>query len=214
MKKLLFLLFILLSQLFGLAQDQRLLYIWNTSSLSFPLASDNSLTFATKTHYRVNDHFREMTYADFKGMHKVNDWFSLGVAFRIAQYPSVGEDDYEYRPQLVTGFRQKWNNIKFRSTLRLEQRWFKFKEDHQRIYHNFFIDFPQLQSKFLKPVVGEELFFKLNDDALHLARIYAGMGVYSAAHWAVDLFYVWQSSQKTDYWQKSDVVALNLKFKI
>jgi len=138
----------------------------------------------------------------------------LGIAFRIAQYPKAGEDDYEYRPQVISGFQQKWNKIKFRSTLRLEQRWFKFKDDHQRLYHNFFIDFPQLQAKFFRPVLGEELFVKLNDDALHLARIYAGMGIYAAAHWAVDLFYVWQSSKKADYWQKSDVVALNLKFKI
>jgi len=69
MKKLLFLFLILLAQVNGFSQDQRPFYFWNTSSLSLPLAHDNNLTLSTKTHYRLNDHFREMTYADFKGMH-------------------------------------------------------------------------------------------------------------------------------------------------
>ena len=169
---------------------------------------------AQKTHYRQTDHFREMTYIDIKALHQFNEWLKLGLAFRVAQMPVGSGDEYEYRPQLVSTFSRRWKSFKFSSTLRLEQRWFKYGGGHQRLYHNLFANFPSITQRFFKPIIGEELFFKLNGDNLHLARAYAGMDVYTAPHWAVELFYVWQSSKKASYREKSDILAFNLKFKI
>ena len=178
------------------------------------LPSNNAVCLSTKTHYRQTDQFQEMTYVDLKGLHQFTGWLKLGLAFRLTQMPSVSGDEYEYRPQLVSTFSKHWKPFCFSSTLRLEQRWFKYGKSHQRLYHNLFVNFPLLTQKFFKPIIGEELVFKLNGDNLHLARVYGGMGVYTAPHWGVELFYVWQSSKKPTYREKSDVLALKLKFKI
>lgn len=214
MKKLLFVIF-LAGLFFSVeAQEQQPFYFWNSVSLNIPVIQNSEINLKTRTYYNQTEQVQEMTYWDVSGLHRLSKWFRYGLAFRLTQIPKSDSNNYEYRPQLIGAFNQTWRILKFSSILRLEQRWFTQSKSHQRIYQNFFVSFPTLLTHWFKPVAGEELFLKLNTDHLHLARIFAGMGIYTAKHWGVDLFYVWQDSKKADYWQQGDAVALNLKFKI
>lgn len=208
------LLLLLLFAINSSAQSSNDFYWWNTTSLNMKMSAASDFNLSTKTHYNQSQHLREMTYVDVAAIHQMNDWLKVGLSFRLLQYPKTGTDDYEYRPQIYTTLFSNRHVVKYRTTFRFEQRWFKLAEDHQRVYNNVYVDFPGLVKQTFKPLFGEELFYKLNGEGFHLARLYGGFGLFSTSHVGVDLFYVWQSTKKADSWQNSDVVALNLKFKI
>lgn len=189
-------------------------YWWNTTSLTWHLSNRNELNFSTKTHYNQSEHQREMTYVDFGSQYLVNGWLKLGASFRFSQRLQTEMTDYEYRPQLFATYQNKIHQLNYQARLRLEQRWFKEAKDHQRILQSFFADWPALYKNSFKPMVGEELFFKLNKDGFHLARLYAGMGFDLASYCNIELYYVCQFTKREPDWENSNVVALNLKFKL
>ena len=196
------------------AQSDRDFYWWNTTSLNVKISEVDDFIVSTKTHYNQSQHQRELTYIDLAGVRQLNDWFKMGLALRFVQRPQTGSIDYEYRPQVYAIYFNNQHALKYRSTLRFEQRWFEHTESHQRLLHSFFVDFPRLSKWSIQPKLGEELFYKVNGDGFHLARLYGGFGVFSSSNLAVELLYVWQDTKRAGDWQVSDVVALNLKFKI
>lgn len=189
-------------------------YWWNTTSLDWNVSSRDELVFSTKTHYNQSDHHRELTYLDFGAQHLINGWWKIGASFRVAQRLHAEGTDYEYRPQLFATYQNKIHQLNYQARLRLEQRWFKEASDHLRIQQRFFVDWPALYKNSFKPIVGEELFVKLNREGFHRARLYAGMGFYLASYCNIELFYVCQFTKRQSDWENSNVLALNLKFKL
>lgn len=214
MNKLLLLIFLVGLVSLAFAQNDRSSYLWNTMSLVAGLGDRSSLCIATRTQYQASKDTRELTYLDCSFIRTMNSWFRLGLAFRAVQMPKETGDVYEYRPQLITTVYNNQHGIQYRSTNRLEHRSFNNGNTHFRYYHNIVVDFPAFAPKIPAIYLEEELFTKLNDERLHLARIYGGLHMYEQPHFIVDLFYIWQQAKAGGEWSGSDVFGLNLTFKI
>lgn len=193
------------------AQEDRDFYLWNTTSAKVSLNQLYSLKVCAKVHYRVNDHFRDMTYFDVALSRFVYNWLDLGVAFRGAQLNKTSGDIMEYRPQFVTGVHFRVGDIKCKSTNRLEYRAFNEGDGYARYYHNFFVHFPSF-CKCPKPYIGEEVFTKFNAENIHLVRIYSGLHLLELDHFQLDAYYVWQQLKSDNNWKDADIVGLNLSF--
>lgn len=193
------------------AQEEKKFYLWNTSCVHLKLNSDYKMKFSSKIHYLPEEHFRDMTYLDFALSRKMNDWFSLGLAFRGAQTRKETGDVMEYRPQFVTGLQLPKSKIKCKTTNRLEYRTFSEGDAYARYYHNIFVRFPG-QGAWPKPYLGEELFTKLSSDGMHLARIYGGLEMLKLEYLRIDMYYVWQQTKRNNDWQGADAVGINLHF--
>lgn len=195
------------------AQDKRNSYLWNNLSSQIQLNELYNLKVSTKTHYRLNDHCREMTYLDLAVSRKMNNWLKLGVAFRGAQQVKESGDIVEYRPQFSSSVSLHPQKIKIQSTNRIEHRFFSEGKGYDRYYHNIFVHFPFF-SKLPKPYIGEELFTKFNDEGTHLGRIYGGLHLLERSHLTIDMYYVWQQLKLADKWQTADIFGMNLSFQI
>ncbi|WP_163713121.1 DUF2490 domain-containing protein [Mangrovibacterium lignilyticum] len=214
MRKFLFLSVILFAFISLRAQRGRDFYLWSKVAIDLKLSESNQIVFSERTDYRTSDSFRELTYIDLAGLHRLTKWYRIGLAFRVAQQPVAGRDIYEYRPQLINSFSWGEGLFRFRGTLRLEQRWFSIGKNHQRLYQKFFVDLPALTSKWIQPAVGDELFYKLNETGLHQARLYAGSRVYRDPLFTVSLYYVWQTSKVLSNWRQHDALSLQLRFRL
>ncbi|MGQ7868567.1 DUF2490 domain-containing protein [Sunxiuqinia sp. sy24] len=207
-----FLLFLLSCQsLF--AQEERDFYVWQTTSASLKMNELYSFNMKAKVHYRINDQFRDFTYFDLAVSRRMNQWLNLGLAFRGAEIGKESGNILEYRPQLVTGVHFKFGKVNCKSTNRLEYRAFSKGKAHFRYYHNIFIHFPSFHGC-PRPYVGEELFTKLNDERLYLARVYGGLHLLEFDLFKVDAYYVWQELKRSGQWSPADILGLNLKFSI
>jgi len=214
MKKLVVLILFAGVGLSAFSRDDRSLGLWNKISLIIGLDSKSDLCFSTKTQYIVSDNTREVTYLDCSASRTMNSWLKLGAAFRAAQMPKETGDVYEYRPQFVTTIYENRHQVKYKITNRLEYRTFNKGDAYFRYYNNVFVDFPVLQVKLPRPYLGEELFIKLNGEGLHLGRIYGGLHVYEQSHFTVDVYYVWQKTKTAEEWPGTDILGLNVSFKI
>lgn len=195
------------------SQDNRDFYLWNTTGAKINLNQLYDLNVSAKIHYRLNEHFRDMTYLDLSLSRVMNKWLNLAVAFRGAQLPKSTGDVMEYRPQFATNLHFNAGKVKGKSTNRIEYRALSKGDNHFRYYHNFFLHFPSF-AHLPKPYVGEELFVKLNSESIHLFRMYGGLHVLEQKSFRVDMYYVWQKSKSNEKWKGADVVGLNLYFSI
>jgi len=195
------------------AQEVRGFYLWNNTSALVPFNHLYDLKFSTKTQYNVNGQMRDMTYLDFAIYRKMNDWFRLGVAFRGSQLVKESGDIYEYRPQLVSIITLNPSEVKWQTTNRLEHRSFSRGSSHFRYYHNIYAHFPSFPH-FPKPYLGEEIFTKLNDENIHIVRAHGGLHLIEHERFRIDFYYAWQKSRSGGEWFASDVLGLNLTFRI
>ena len=207
-----FVLVLILDKSFA-ANKNRDFYLWNTVGAQIQLNQIYGLKVSSKTHYRVNDQYRDMTYFDLAVARKMNHWLKLGVAFRGAQLPKESGDIMEYRPQVFSNIGLNCKNIKFQTTNRMEHRSFSKGVSHYRYYHNIFVHFSSC-TKWIKPYLGEELFTKLNSDGIHLGRIYGGIHLLEHEHFHIDLYYVWQQLKVDNKWQGADVFGVNMNLQI
>lgn len=215
MKKLLVLFLLINYTLISAGQENRNLYFWNTTSISSGLSQSVNLTLKVRTQILVSEPSRDLSYVDLGLARNLTNWFKLGFAFRIAEIPNEeGDDLYEYRPQLVATILNSCNSIRFRFANRLGHRSFSNGDSHFRHYQNLFVDLPEIGNNLPKPYVGEELFTMLNGEGPHLLRFYGGLHVWEKTFVNVDMFYVWQKNKEEQAWLDSDVVGVNLKFKI
>ncbi|RKD90813.1 DUF2490 domain-containing protein [Mangrovibacterium diazotrophicum] len=214
MKKLLFLSAYLLLLKSLSAQERRDFYLWAKVAFDVKLTQTNDMVFSTRTDYRTDDSFRELTYFDLSFQHRVNDWYRFALAFRYAQKPVLGTDIYEYRPQIASFFTWGKGRLNYLGMVRIEQRWFNKGTNHQRIVQQFFVRFPALNERWLQPIVGEESFWKLTSEGLHRARLYLGAQIYEAPQWNVNLFYVRQTTKVLGSWYPDDILSLDLRLRL
>jgi len=213
--KRLLLLFLLINYtLISSGQENCNLYFWNTTSISSGLSQSLTLTLKVKTQILVSESSRELSYIDFGLARNLNDWFKLGVAFRMVEIPNDEDNIYEYRPQVIATIQNSGNNINFRFSNRIGHRTLSNGNNHFRHYQNLFIDLPEIISNLPKPYIGEELFTKLNGEGTHQFRFFGGLHVWQKSYVNVDMFYAWQKNKEEQTWLNSEIVGLNLKFKI
>ncbi|WP_423127534.1 DUF2490 domain-containing protein [Gaoshiqia sp. Z1-71] len=214
MKKVLILVFLLSCLCVANAQDERELFLWNTTSVTTGIRPASVLCLSVRTQYQPSERRRDLSYLDLSWTNTLNSWLKLGLAYRSVQTPRESGDVYEYRPQAFGVLYNNKRKVQYSLANRMEYRLFNRGETHFRYYNNFFVYFPAIISKLPKPYAGEELFTKLNGVGLHLARLYGGLRVWECNSFDIDLYYIFQKSKTADQWNDADILGMNLKFKI
>lgn len=194
-------------------QESRDFHLWNILTVQGRINESYDFRISSKTQYIASEQVRDNTYLDLGVFRKMNSWLRLGAAFRALQLVRATGNIAEYRPQLVSTIHLKSKNIKYQTTNRLEHRSFSEGDPHFRYYHNIFVHFPSF-AKLPAIYAGEELFTKLNAESAHLARIYGGLHLLESDHFGIDIYYVWQQSKVNKEWYGSDVLGLNLTYKL
>ena len=194
---------------------------WQTDTVSGKL-TDN-LKASMEAEFKWGDDCSEFYYAhaDISLDYRINDMFSLGVAFREAYELNTGteeENDWynEHRPMINGSIAWKWGDFKFKNRARVEFRNFEIKDDRIRFRNKLGIKSPWKWTELnINPYIEDEIFLEEDKDGIYRNRLYAGIGLeLMDAGWGVlkgTLYYLWQADDTDDGWKNTNVCGLKLK---
>lgn len=196
------------------SQPERGFQIWNKNEIVIQPWKKISIEVAEKIHYSPEQNALEVKYAELYLSHKPVNWFKYGAGFRISKLNTSLEWIQENRPMFFADFLKTYKKFNFKYSNRLEYRMFEFDNDHFRYRQEFLVEFPSLTDWGMRFYTSDEAFFKLNGTGLHLARFYGGLSVLQKEHFKLKLYYALEKLELIEYWRTTDVVGLNLSFKI
>ena len=196
--------------------------LWQTDSISGKL-TDN-LKASAELEFRFGDDMSEFYYQHSQVAldYKINDMFSLGVAFRevyeLNTKTELDDDWYsEHRPLINGSISWKWSDWKLKNRARVEFRNFEIKDNTIRFRNKIGIKSPWKWTALkINPYIEDEIFMEEHKSGIYRNRLYVGVGMELLdAGWGVlkgALYYLWQADEKDDEWENTN--ALGLKFKL
>ena len=198
----------------AMAQDDGDGQIWNTWGFGSTLNEDWKI--GGELEFRDSSVlFRDRYYfhGDFGFTRSLNDSLSAGFAFRFVSEMRGGELELEQRPHGHLTYTTHFGSWTLEERNRVELRTFERSDTYIRYRNRVTLVTPwKLTRLGLQPFVADELFVNVNDGELNRNRIYAGVKVKPAPRLNLDVYYLWQSSLKSDYWK--DYHAFGIKAKV
>ena len=190
---------------------------WTAAGASFDINKDWKCTFEEE--FRLGDDGGELYYhhSDLGFVYgSLADWIDLGFNYRqiFARSDSAGEWKQENRPHLNVTLKAQVLDLDVSTRSRFEYRDREDREDHWRYRNKFTVKVPiELTELKLKPYVADEVFIPLNDDNVSANRVYAGVSFGILENMTGEVFYLWQTSRSSDYWNDFNVLGTRLKFR-
>lgn len=202
----------------GYAYEDGDFQYWNTESIDVKLT--DKVGAYIEEEFRFGDNASEFYYQhshlqlDFK----ITDWFTLSPAYRqvFELYTKTNaEEDWftEYRPMVNGTLKYKWEDWELSSRARVSYRIFDIDKDNVwRFRNKITIKSPWKWTKLkLNPWVADEIFLEEHESGVYRNRLYVGVGLKLTEHLKGDIFYLWQSTEKSDSWTDYNVVGTKLK---
>jgi len=149
---------------------------------------------------------------DFKTL----EWLTISPAYREVFEMNSKEVWYpEHQPQLnLTGKWTIFEDWTFEARVRGEYRMFgeAGKKDVWRNRDKFTLKSPWKWTPLkLNPYIADEIFIQEDKDGIYRNRLYVGMGMQFHKNIKGDLYYMWQTEDKTSYWLDYNVLGFKLK---
>jgi len=206
-------LFLLLPEVCFAADDGDFQY-WNTESVSWE-ANDN-LKIKLEEEFRFGNDASTLYYqhsdlgVTYSGL---ATWLNIGLNYRQIFEESGTNWLSENRPHFNITFKQKFFDWALSNRARLEYRNREDKEDFFRYRNKFTLKTPFKFTKFvIQPYVADEIFYDFNVETLNRNRLYLGFTSRLFSRLKANIFYLWQSSEKSDKWNDANVLGTKLEF--
>ena len=123
-----------------------------------------------------------------------------------------GSWSYENRPHLNATLKYALEGFKLSDRSRLEYRDKETGDDGWRYKNKFSIKYPITVKGFeISPYVADEIFVDFIEEKLSRNRLYAGMDFKVLKNLKLDVFYLWQTSEKSDDWTDYNVLGTKVK---
>lgn len=214
MKKLLFLL--LLNYLFlpfSFSSNDGDYQYWNTESVSFKLSDHWKMNLEEE--FRFGDDAGNLFYQhsdlgiSYSG---VAEWLVLGINYRHIFEEKSSDWKQENRPHLNATVKWKLFDTEFSNRARLEYRNREGAEEFWRYRNKFTLASPFKLSKFeIQPYIADEIFYDFDKETLNRNRLYTGLTLKLFKYLKADIFYLWETNEKSNKWEDTHVLGTKLK---
>ncbi len=188
------------------------LQLWNTDSIAVKL--DDHWKITLEEELRFGDNISELYYTHTDGglVLSVTDGLDFGLKYRQVYEKKNGEWKEENRPHFNATVKWAWKDFKFKDRNRLELRIPESKNDKWRYRNELTVESPWKWTDFdIQPYVSDEIFVDFYGEKLNRNRLYAGIKFKLFEHFKSEVFYLWQSSKKSDDWIDYNVIGIKLK---
>lgn len=186
---------------------------WNTESISYKINDDWKIK--VEEEFRFGDSAGDFYYQHtdtgitYKGL---SDWLDVGVNYRLVFEEDDGDWEYEHRPHFNGTLKYKIGGFTLSDRNRFEWRMPEDSKTKWRYRNKFTIGYPIEIDKFkITPYIADEIFVDFRAEALNRNRLYGGVKVKIIKNLSLDIFYLWQASEKSDNWKSYNVLGTKLK---
>jgi hypothetical protein len=189
--------------------------LWNTESIEGALAEDWGVKLEEE--FRIGDDMEELYYhhTDAGLTYKLTDLFLLGLNYRQIFEKRNGEFKEENRLHVNATIKWRWEDFSFKDRSRFEYRVRTGKENVWRYRNKLSGTLPVKMTKFdIQPYLADEVFIDLNEGKFSRNRLFAGFGADVIKHLEVDIYYLWQASDKDKDWIDFNVIGIKLEVKL
>jgi hypothetical protein len=186
---------------------------WNTESLSYKINKDWKIGVEEELRFgdNVNDFYYEHTDAGITYL-GLAEWIDLGINYRLIFEEKKGNWQYENRPHGNVTLKYSFEGFKFSDRNRIEYRDKEDGKDGWRYRNKFTIKHPIKVEKFeFSPYVADEIFMDFVEEKLDRNRLYAGIDCKILKNLGLDIFYLWQASEKDGSWTSYNVLGTKIK---
>ena len=190
---------------------------WSSAKVSFDINKDWQCNFEEE--FKFGDDAGELYYhhSDLGFVYRsFADWIDLGFNYRqiSERADSEGQWSQENRPHLNITFKGTLFDLDVSDRSRFDYRDRENKRDHWRYRNKVTVKVPlELTGLKLKPYLADEVYIPLNDDNITKNKIYAGVSFKVLENMTGEIFYLWESSRSTGYWNDINVLGTWLKFR-
>jgi hypothetical protein len=208
-KRLTILLFPLLFY-FSVSAQERIFQFWNSNNLEVLISEKTKIGVTEKIHFTPQSGSIDLKFGEVSVKRIFNSWFEAGAIGRILLIRK--EDDWlqENRPIVFGNFTKNAGQVELEFSNRFEYRMYKTLSDHFRYRLMFTAELPLVAGQWISAYISEEGFVRFDNENLHLARIYAGTKLKCSNSFEMKLYYVLEKSKRTEIWQTSDIIGMNL----
>ena len=153
---------------------------------------------------------RDMYYyhTDVGAARTLNEQWSVGLYYRSVQFQQNNAWSHEDRPHLDFVLRNKWADLSVQNRARFEYRMRQDMDDFMRYRHRLQLQHPlQVAGCALTPYVSEELFIDTDQGDFNEFRTAAGLKKKLGPSFEADLYYMWQTVDKSRQWQDTHIAG-------
>ena len=143
---------------------------------------------------------------------KIRGWLVLAPYYRHISQQSKGDWKTEKRPEADATLAWKIGRVALTDRNRLEYR-IKNDDETFRYRNRLWAKSPVPGPAGMQAFLGEEIFYDLDIDEINKNRVYAGLGATLPGGLAADIYYIMDSSKKTDEWSRINILATALKYR-
>lgn len=195
---------------FSVSAQERIFQFWNSNNVEVSLSEKTKIGLTEKIHFTPQSGSVDIKFGDISVKRIFNSWFEAGASGRILLIRKEDGWLQENRPMIFGNFSKDIGQVELEFSNRIEYRMYKTMADHFRYRQMLTAQMPLFASQRISAYISEEGFVRFDNENLHLARIYAGTKLKYSDAFEMKLYYVLEKNKKTDIWQTSDVVGMNL----
>jgi hypothetical protein len=187
---------------------------WNNESIEGNIAENWRVKLEEE--FRFGDTMGEFYYHHTDGglIYRLIDWFYIGLNYRQIYEKKKGEWKRGNRPHMSGIFKWKWQEFKLKNRSMLEYRIREEKKDIWRYRNKLTFAFPVRYTRLdIDPYLADEIFVDFDEGEIDRNSFYVGLKAKLIKYLKVDIFYLWQTSNKDNDWINYNVVGAKLKVK-
>lgn len=185
---------------------------WNTESVSW---KTGDLKLGLEEEFRLGDDAGNLYYnhtdlsAAYSGL---ADWFTLGINYRHILEDKDSDWKKENRPHLNATVKFKALDFGFSNRFRFEYRNREDAENYWRYRNKFSVKLPiKLTRLGIQPYMADEIFYDFDAETLNRNRLYGGISLDIIKGLSGQIFYLWETTEKSDKWNDAHVLGTKLK---
>lgn len=186
---------------------------WNTESISGKINDNLKITLEEEFRFGNNGNTLYYQHSDLGLSYSgIASWLDLGINYRHIFEEKVTNWKQERRPHLNAAVKWKVFDYVFGNRGRLEYRNREGSEDFLRYRNKVSVKLPFKLTKFeIQPFLADEIFYDFDVETLNRNRLYVGFSAKILKSLKLDIFYLWENSDKGDVWQDINVLGTKLK---
>ncbi|MCF7908247.1 MAG: DUF2490 domain-containing protein [Candidatus Omnitrophica bacterium] len=186
---------------------------WNTSNVSKKINDDWKLSFEEEFRWGDNANNPYYNHSDLGVTYSgLVSWLDLGVNYRHIHEDKSSDWKVENRPHLNADLKWKLFDLAFSNRGRLEYRNREDADNYWRYRNKFSIKAPFKLTKLeIQPYIADEIFYDFDVETLNRNRFYGGFGLKIIKNLKGEVYYLWETTEKSDKWNDLHIFGTKLK---
>lgn len=186
---------------------------WNTESISKKLSQHWEVTLEEEFRWGDNASNPYYNHTDLGFNYSgFATWLELGLNYRHINEDKNSDWQVENRPHINATLKCSIYDIVFSSRARLEYRNREDAENYWRYRNKFNIKLPlKLTALKIQPYIADEIFYDFDVETLNRNRLYGGFSFKIVKNLKGEVYYLWETTEKSDKWNDAHVLGTKIK---